>query len=147
MKNHFSREYEAVAVGHFKEPIGTVELPIGRHPVNRKQMAVTSKNSKYAKTDYKVLAESDGLSHLRLKLHTGRTHQIRVHMTHLGHPIAGDTVYGRAGAVYKKLNGQCLHAKNIGFVHPRSGEDLEFESELPIYFSQFLKEHNFYGTV
>lgn len=148
IKEHsFQREYEAVAVGHFKEQTGTVELPIGRHPVHRKQMAVTAKNSKPAKTDYRVLAEADGLSHLRLKLHTGRTHQIRVHMAHLGHPVAGDLVYGRAGAVYKQLSGQCLHAKKIGFVHPRTGEYLEFESELPDYFKAFLKEHHFYGIV
>ena len=148
IKEHsFRREYEAVAVGRFKDPSGTIELPIGRHPVHRKQMAVTAKNSKPAKTDYRVLAEADGLSHLRLTLHTGRTHQIRVHLAYLGHPVAGDPVYGRSGAAYKQLNGQCLHAKKIGFIHPRTGEYLEFESELPDYFKAFLKEHHFYGSV
>lgn len=148
IKEHsFNREYECVIIGTMKEKEGTIELPIGRHPVKRKQMAVTAKNSKPAKTFYKVLAEGNGFSHLRLKLFTGRTHQIRVHMSYLGHPVAGDTVYGRAGSVYKHLNGQCLHAKKIGFVHPRTNEYLEFESELPDYFKAFLKEHNINGNI
>lgn len=148
IKEHsFNREYECVVVGTMKEKEGTVELPIGRHPVKRKQMAVTAKNSKPAKTFYKVIAEANGFSHLRLKLYTGRTHQIRVHMAYLGHPVAGDTVYGRAGSVYKQLNGQCLHAKKIGFVHPRTNEYLEFESDLPDYFKAFLKEHSINGNI
>ena len=146
IKEHsFNREYYCVVVGSMKNKEGTIELPIGRHPIKRKQMAVTNKNSKPAKTEYKVLAEADGLSLLKVKLYTGRTHQIRVHMSYLGHAVAGDTVYGRAGAVYKNLNGQCLHAKKIGFVHPRTNKYLEFESDLPEYFKAFLKEHNFNG--
>lgn len=148
IKEHsFTREYEAVAVGHFKELEGDVDLPIGRHPVKRKQMAVTYENSKAAKTHYKVVDQSERLSHLRLTLFTGRTHQIRVHMSYLGHPIAGDTVYGRAGAEFKKLNGQCLHAKKIGFIHPTTEKYIEFESDLPKYFKLFLKEQGFNGAV
>ena len=148
IKEHsFTREYEAVAVGHFKELEGDIDLPIGRHPVKRKQMAVTYENSKTAKTHYKVVDQSERLSHLRLTLFTGRTHQIRVHMSYLGHPIAGDTVYGRAGAEFKKLNGQCLHAKKIGFIHPTTEKYIEFESDLPKYFKLFLKEQGFNGAV
>ena len=147
IKEHsFTREYEAVVVGNVKTDEGDIELPIGRHPVNRKQMAVTYKNSKPAKTHYQVLERSEGLSHLRLTLFTGRTHQIRVHMSYLGHPLAGDVVYGRAGAKYKQLCGQCLHAKKIGFIHPKTNEYMEFESELPKYFKDFLKESGFNGT-
>ena len=133
-------------VGNVKTNEGTIELPIGRHPVNRKQMAVTYKNSKPAKTYYRVLERVDGLSHIRLTLFTGRTHQIRVHMSYLGHPVAGDLVYGRAGAKYKALGGQCLHAKKIGFIHPKTEQYMEFESELPDYFAGFLKEQGFNGN-
>ncbi len=147
IKEHsFTREYEGVAVGNIKTDSGDIELPIGRHPVNRKQMTVTYKNSKPAKTHYQVLERSEGLSHLRLTLFTGRTHQIRVHMAYLGYPLAGDLVYGRAGARYKQLGGQCLHAKKIGFIHPKTNEYMEFESELPKYFKDFLKENGFSGT-
>ena len=147
IKEHsFTREYEAVVVGNVKANEGTIELPIGRHPVNRKQMAVTYKNSKPAKTYYRVLERVDGLSHIRLTLFTGRTHQIRVHMSYLGHPVAGDLVYGRAGAKYKALGGQCLHAKKIGFIHPKTEQYMEFESELPDYFAGFLKEQGFNGN-
>lgn len=146
IKEHsFTREYEAVVVGDVKNSEGIVELPIGRHPVNRKQMAVTYKNSKPAKTHYRVLAKANSLTHIRLTLFTGRTHQIRVHMSYLGHPVAGDLVYGRAGAKYKSLGGQCLHAKKIGFIHPKTNEYMEFESELPSYFKTFLKESGFDG--
>ncbi len=148
IKEHsFTREYEAVVIGNVKTHEGDVELPIGRHPVNRKQMAVTYKNSKPAKTHYRVLDRGEGMTHLRLTLYTGRTHQIRVHMSALGHPVAGDQVYGRAGGKYKELGGQCLHAKKIGFVHPRTKEYMEFESDLPGYFKAFLKEHGFSGNI
>ena len=102
-------------------------------------MTVTAKNSKPAVTHYTVLAEYPGYSHLRLRLETGRTHQIRVHMAYLGHPVAGDTVYGGARQP-AELHGQCLHAGHIGFVHPRDGRWLEFESPLPAYFTAFLQK-------
>ena len=141
IKEHsFTRVYEAVIVGHLRQPQGTVEAPIGRHPTHRKKMAVTDKNAKHAVTHYTVLAEMKGYSHVRLQLETGRTHQIRVHMAYLGHPVAGDTVYGAAKQppILKGLRGQCLHAKGIGFRHPRTGEWLTFESELPPYFQATL---------
>lgn len=139
IKEHsFTREYEAVVYGNFKQTSGTVSAPIGRHPILRKQMAVTDKNSKEAVTHYAVLAQYEGFSHLRLKLETGRTHQIRVHMAYIGHPVAGDEVYGPK-KVISSLNGQCLHAKKIGFIHPVTGEYLEFDSDLPLYFTDFLK--------
>ena len=134
----FTRMYEAVAIGHLKEPSGTIQAPIGRHPVHRKKMAVVA-DGRDAITHYEVLADYPGFCHLRLKLETGRTHQIRVHMAYLGHPLAGDTVYG-APTAHPQLGGQCLHARFIGFVHPLTGEYLEFESPLPDYFQQFLRE-------
>lgn len=140
IKSHsFTREYEAVVVGHLRDAAGTVDAPIGRHPTDRKKMTVTAKNSKPAVTHYTVLAEYPGYSHLRLRLETGRTHQIRVHMAYLGHPVAGDTVYGGARQP-AELHGQCLHAGHIGFVHPRDGRWLEFESPLPAYFTAFLQK-------
>ncbi len=147
IKEHsFVREYEAVVLGRMKEQSGVIELPIGRHPVKRKQMAVSNHNSKPAKTEFSVLAEANGFSHLRLKLFTGRTHQIRVHLSYVGHPVAGDPVYGGETPLTKCLNGQCLHAKKIGFIHPRTEKYLEFESELPNYFTAFLKEKTLYGA-
>ncbi len=140
IKEHsFTREYEAVIVGHLKQSEGTVDAPIGRHPVHRKKMAVTDKNSKHAVTHYRVLEEFRGYSHLRLKLETGRTHQIRVHMAYLGHPVAGDAVYGGAKQP-AELQGQCLHARHIGFMHPIRQEWMEFECELPAYFTAFLEK-------
>lgn len=140
IKEHsFTREYEAVVYGNIKEDTLTVNAPIGRHPVKRKQMAVTLKNSKNAVTHCTVLERFKNFTHIRLKLETGRTHQIRVHMAYIGHPVAGDDVYGPK-KVIKSLCGQCLHARKIGFVHPTSGEYLEFESELPDYFKSFLEE-------
>ena len=133
----FTREYQAVICGRLKENNGIVEAPIGRHPVDRKKMCVTDKNSKEAKTEYTVLEEFNGYSHIKLKLYTGRTHQIRVHMSYIGHPVYGDDVYGKAS---KLCEGQCLHAKKIGFIHPISGEYLEFDSELPEYFVNVLNK-------
>ena len=137
----FTRIYEAVVVGNLRDDHGTVCAPIGRHPTNRKKMAVTTTNSKDATTHYEVLARYRGYSHVRLRLETGRTHQIRVHMAYLGHPVAGDAVYGAATQPRecRDLHGQCLHARCIGFVHPISGENLYFESVLPDYFTTFLK--------
>jgi len=138
IKDHsFDREYEAVILGGLKDDCGTVNAPIGRHPVKRKQMAVTEKNSKNAVTHWSVLNRYSGYTHLRLKLETGRTHQIRVHMAYIGHPVAGDSVYG--GGNMKGFQGQCLHAKMIGFIHPVTGEYLRFESDLPEYFKGFIK--------
>lgn len=137
IKEHsFMREYEAVVYGNVKADSGTVDLPIGRHPVKRKQMAVTDKNSKNAVTHYRVIERFGEFTHVALRLETGRTHQIRVHMAHIGHPVAGDPLYGPK-KVIARLNGQCLHAKKIGFIHP-NGEWLEFDSELPEYFRSFL---------
>lgn len=139
IKEHsFVREYEAVVYGNIKNDSGTVNQPIGRHPVKRKQMAVVYTNSKPAVTHYEVIARYNGFTHVRCKLETGRTHQIRVHMAYLGHAIAGDEVYGPK-KVIKELEGQCLHAKKLGFIHP-DGRYLEFESELPRYFKDFLSK-------
>jgi len=143
IKEHsFTRIYEAVVVGHPKNDSGIVNAPIGRHPHNRKKMAVISTNSKEAVTHYEVLARYSGYTHMRLKLETGRTHQIRVHMAHIGHPLAGDTVYGaeKQPKICQNLNGQCLHAKCVGFAHPITGEELFFESELPTYFTDFINK-------
>ncbi len=130
------RLYQAVVYGSLKED-GFVEAPIGRHKTDRKKMAVTQQNSKYAYTGYRVLEKYIGFTHIECKLKTGRTHQIRVHMASIGYPLAGDEVYGPR-AVIKKLGGQCLHAKTLGFVHPISGKYMEFDSPLPDYFLKFL---------
>lgn len=140
IKEHsFTREYEAVVYGNLKDDEGIIDAPIGRHPVKRKQMAVTDKNSKNAVTHYKVIERFGNFTHIRLRLETGRTHQIRVHMAYIGHAVAGDDVYGPK-KVITSLNGQCLHAKKVGFVHPITNKYLEFESDLPNYFTKFLKE-------
>ncbi len=144
IKEHsFTREYEAIARGIIKNDTGIIEYPIGRHPIKRKQMAVTEKNSRPAKTVYRVLDRTNSLTHIRLTLYTGRTHQIRVHMAYIGHPLAGDTVYGPVKNNFPKLHGQCLHAKKIGFIHPKTNEYMEFESELPDYFKSFMTEEGF----
>ena len=139
IKDHsFTREYEAVVYGNLKNDSGTINAPIGRHPVKRKQMAVTDKGSKEAVTHYQVINRLGGFTHVRLRLETGRTHQIRVHMAHIGHPVAGDEVYGPK-KVITSLSGQCLHAKKVGFVHPIKNEYMEFDSNLPEYFVKFLR--------
>lgn len=138
IKEHsFTREYEAVVYGNLKNDTGIVDAPIARHPVKRKQMAVL-KNGRDAVTEYTVLERFGSFTHIKLKLQTGRTHQIRVHMSYLGHPVAGDDVYGPK-KVITSLGGQCLHAKKIGFIHPKTNEYLEFDSPLPEYFVKFLK--------
>ncbi len=140
IKEHsFLREYEAVVYGNIKSDFGTINAPIGRHHTDRKKMCVTTKNSRNAVTHYEVLGRYKGFTHLKLRLETGRTHQIRVHMAHIGHPVAGDAVYGPK-KVISALNGQCLHARVIGFVHPISGEHLNFKSDLPEYFVKFLED-------
>ncbi len=139
IKEHsFLREYEVIVYGNLKNDSGTVNQPIGRHPVKRKQMAVIYTNSKPAVTHYEVINRYNGFTHLKCRLETGRTHQIRVHMAFLGHPVAGDEVYGPK-KVIKELSGQCLHAKTVGFVHPK-GEYMEFSSDLPDYFKNFLSK-------
>ncbi len=132
------REYRAVIHGHLKEKEGTVDAPIGRSQSDRKKMSVTKQNSKIAVTHYKVLEEFKDFSFVALKLETGRTHQIRVHMAHLGHPVAGDPVYGPKNGV-TSLNGQCLHAGLLGFIHPSTGEHIKIEAPLPDYFTDFLR--------
>ena len=132
-----SRTYEAVVVGRIKDETGTIDAPIGRHPIDRKRMAVTDRNSRNAVTHYEVIARYNGYTHIRCMLETGRTHQIRVHMAHIGHPLLGDEVYGRKGKE-KGLEGQCLHARTMRFVHPRTNELCEVTSELPEYFTEVL---------
>ncbi len=138
IKEHsFTREYQAVVYGNLRQDEGTVDAPIGRSTNDRKKMAVTEKNSRNALTHFHVIARYNGFTHVALRLETGRTHQIRVHMAWLGHPVAGDPVYGPK-KVITSLNGQCLHAGKIGFQHPRTGQWLDFESPLPRYFTDFL---------
>lgn len=137
IKEHsFTREYEAVVNGSVKED-GTVDAPIGRHKTDRKKMCVTAENSRNATTHYYVIRNYGNYTHLRLRLETGRTHQIRVHMAYIGHSVVGDEVYGNGKP--KWLMGQCLHARKIGFIHPVSGEYLEFDSPLPEYFTKLLR--------
>lgn len=131
------REYEAVVRGGFKSGCGTVDAPIGRHPVDRKRMAVTAKNSKAAVTHWQLISSYRGYSHIQCRLETGRTHQIRVHMASIGHPLLGDFTYG-APSPDKGLEGQCLHARRLRFVHPRSGREVLLESGLPEYFLSVL---------
>ena len=134
----FTREYRAVVYGRIKAD-GTVDAPIARHPQERKRMAVVrSPVAREAVTHYFVVRHFTGFTQLRLRLETGRTHQIRVHMAYIGHPVAGDPVYGPK-KVITSLSGECLHAGLIGFVHPRTGQYMEFEAPLPPYFTDFLK--------
>lgn len=139
IKEHsFTREYQAAVYGNLKNDSGVIDAPIGRHPVKRKQMAVVRENGRNAVTHYSVIERLNGFTHVALRLETGRTHQIRVHMAYIGHPVAGDDVYGPK-KVITELHGQCLHAKKIGFIHPRTGEYMEFDSPLPKYFIKFLQ--------
>jgi len=140
----FLRFYEAIAVGGFHEDAGTVDAPIARHPSDRKRMAVVA-GGREAVTHWQVLTRFQGYTHLRLQLETGRTHQIRVHLSSKGHALFGDTVYGGGRSKFEEQNeklvkGQCLHARSIGFIHPRTGEALWFESELPDYFKELLSK-------
>lgn len=144
IKNHaFTRRYAAIVVGNLADDKGTVNAPIGRHPVNRKRMAVV-KDGREAVTDYRVLERFPGYCLVELTLYTGRTHQIRVHMAHLGHPVLGDSLYGAGRTPFEKkhrelLTEQTLHARDLGFVHPRTGKYMEFSAPLPSYFEKLIK--------
>ena len=131
-----SRIYDAVCHGGFHQDEGTVDAPVGRDPRNRQRMAVTEKNSRPAVTHWQVLARYGRYTYIRCRLETGRTHQIRVHMAHTGHPLLGDTVYG--GRRDKGMDTQCLHARGLKFIHPATGERMEFWTELPDWFRQVL---------
>ncbi len=140
LKDHsMARTYEAIVCGSFREDSGTVDAPIGRHPTDRKKMCVTARNSKEAVTHWEVVKRYRGYTHIRCRLETGRTHQIRVHMAHIGHPILGDTVYGHKN---KELgqDSQCLHAGILVFAHPRDGRPIMVCAELPAYFTQVLEK-------
>ncbi len=133
-----SRTYECVVLGNLRDDSGTVDAPIGRHPTDRKRQCVTDKNGRSAVTHWRVLARFPGYTHVECRLETGRTHQIRVHMAHIGHPILGDTVYGAKKPV-PGLEGQCLHARKLRFIHP-DGRELELECPLPDYFEKVLEK-------
>ena len=134
-----ARTYECLAVGNFREDSGTVDAPIGRHPVDRKRMAVVRQGGREAVTHWEVIARYPGVTHLRCRLETGRTHQIRVHLAYIGHPILGDTVYGAKKPV-AGLTGQCLHAVGLRFIHPRNGEPVELTCPLPEEFVHMLEK-------
>ena len=140
LKEHsINRRYRALVHGNLKEDTGTIEGPIGRHPIDRKKMAINERNGKPAVTHYTVLERFGNYTLIECKLETGRTHQIRVHMTSIGHPLVGDEVYGPAKCPFK-LQGQSLHAMVLGFVHPRTGEYMEFSADLPEYFEDLLRK-------
>ena len=134
------RRYRAILHGHLKTGHIIVNEPVGRHPVDRKKMAVNHKNGKEAVTEISVLKELNGFSYVECELHTGRTHQIRVHTSYIGHPVLGDEVYGPRKCPVKGLTGQTLHAYLIGFIHPRTGEYMEFTAPLPEYFELLLNK-------
>ena len=133
------REYHAVVYGNLKEDSGFVEASIGRDKNDRKKMAVTDQNAKYAYTEWRVLERFGNFTYIACRLKTGRTHQIRVHMASIGHPLAGDPVYGPRSCI-TELHGQCLHAKMLGFEHPATGQWMEFDSDLPSYFEKYLQK-------
>ena len=140
IKEHsFTREYEAIVYGNIKEDSGTIRTNISRHKIDRKKMAVTDIGGKLAITHFTVLKRYGNFTHLRLKLETGRTHQIRVHMAYIKHPVLGDEVYANPkNNPFKFLTGQCLHAKSIGFIHPKTNKYIAFSSELPDYFKKVI---------
>lgn len=140
IKEHsVKRIYRGIVSGTLKESEGTVEGNIGRHPIDRKKMALVTKGGKPAITHYRVLEQFKNAAYMEFRLETGRTHQIRVHMASIGHPLLGDTVYGNAKNPYK-LNGQTLHAMTIGFIHPTTGEYLEVSAPIPEYFNALIKK-------
>lgn len=133
------RKYRGIVCGHVKEDEGTIHAPIGRHPIERKKMAINEKNGKDAITHYRVLEHFANYTYMEFQLETGRTHQIRVHMASIGHPLLGDTLYSSGKSPYK-LQGQTLHAMTIGFIHPRTKEYLEVSAPLPEYFEKILRD-------
>lgn len=135
-----ARTYECLALGNFRDDSGTIDAPIGRHHSDRKKMTVTAHNSRHAVTHWEVIARYQGVTHLRCHLETGRTHQIRVHLAHIGHPILGDTVYGGKKPV-PGLTGQCLHAVGLRFIHPRTGELVSLSCPLPEEFEAQLRKY------
>ena len=135
-----ARVYEAVVHGNFREDEGTVDAPIGRHPIDRKKMAIDRKDGRRAVTHWTVLGRYNGFTHIRCRLETGRTHQIRVHMASIGHPLAGDPVYGGNRKGLPGLNGQCLHARKLKFIHPTTRELVEVECPLPGWFERVLRQ-------
>ena len=140
LKDHsMHRVYEAIVCGSFREDSGTVDAPIGRHPTDRKKMTVTARNSREAVTHWEVVKRYRGYTHIRCKLETGRTHQIRVHMAHIGHPILGDTVYGHKKPELGQ-DSQCLHAGTLCFAHPRDGRPVMVFAPMPDYFQQVIEK-------
>ena len=140
LKDHtMARSYEAIVVGSFREDSGTVDAPIGRHPSDRKKMCVIERNSKPAVTHWEVVERFRGYTHIRCRLETGRTHQIRVHMAHIGHPLLGDTVYGHKKPELGQ-DSQCLHAGSLCFKHPRDGRPILVFAELPPYFKEVIEK-------
>ena len=135
-----NRIYEGIVFGNVKEDEGTIEGAIGRHPIDRKKMAINEKNGKPAISHYKVLERFGNYTYMQFKLETGRTHQIRVHMSSIGHPLIGDSLYASGKTAFKNLEGQTLHAKTIGFIHPTSQEYMEFNAPLPEYFEKLLSQ-------
>ena len=133
-----TRKYRAIVHGNLKEDEGTVRGAIGRHPTDRKKMAINERNGKPAVTHYRVLERFGNYTYIECQLETGRTHQIRVHMASIGHPLLGDAVYGPKKCPVKNLQGQTLHAMVLGFIHPRTGAYMEFEAPIPEYFSNLL---------
>lgn len=141
IKEHsVNRIYEGIVYGNVKKDEGTIEGPIGRHPFERKKMAINEKNGKPAITHYKVIERFGNYTYMQFKLETGRTHQIRVHMSSIGHPLLGDSLYSSGKSAFKNLCGQTLHAKTIGFIHPSTGEYMEFHAPLPEYFLKLLTQ-------
>ena len=141
LKDHsITRKYRAIVHGNLKEEEGTVNAPIGRHPVDRKKMAVNERCGRNAVTHYRVLERFGSFTYLECRLETGRTHQIRVHMASIGHPLLGDDVYGPSRCPIPGLTGQTLHAMTLGFIHPETGTYMEFEAPLPEYFENLLEK-------
>ena len=138
LKEHsINRKYHAICYGVLNEDEGTIDKPIGRHPTERKKMAINERNGKHAVTHYRVLKRFDGYTYIECRLETGRTHQIRVHMASIGHPLLGDEIYSNRKSPWK-LQGQTLHAKTLGFIHPSTGEYVEVDAPLPEYFQHLL---------